>query len=464
MGLLTRIFGSKDIKNVQTPENGPSENDAAESDRQETARVPAAGIYKPEPSSAVPIQVSMEILKQLFPIRNLGEEELSAFAEDRQAEAYGPGSILFRRGDESSSVFFLLDGSVNMEVDEFLDYEVRAHTAKARFPLCGGKHYSATATARTDVQVLRVSPKIMARNVLIDAAAQNFIDPVDAAIPDSVRASRLFQAFCQHYREESLVIPSLPEVAMNVRRALAGNADIKEVVRIVEMDPAIAAKLVSVANSPLYLPISPVNSCKDAVLRLGLKATRNLVVSYSLRQIFQGKDAYIDQVLREEWKKSIYLSCLCFVLASENRLDAEEALLAGLICDIGAIPILYFSESFPREYWTPEDLRGLIAALRAQVGSYVLSLWDFSQELVDVPMVSEDWFYDSGPQLSVQDIVILSKLHACIGTVRVADVPQINSVPACGKLKDRKLSPKYSLKVLHDAQDKIAQAMHLFDA
>jgi HD-like signal output (HDOD) protein len=461
MGLLTRIFGSKDIKKDIKNEVAPA-SVAAESARREPAS--SGEVYKPEPSSAIPIQVDMEVLKQLFPIRNLGEEELTAFAEDRRAEVYGPGTVLFRRGDESFSVFFLLEGTVNMEVDEFLDYEVRAHTAKARFPLCGGKRYSATATAQTDVQVLRVSPKIMARNVLVDAAVQNLIDPVDPSIPENVRSSRLFQAFCQHYRDESLSIPSLPEVAMNVRRALAGNADIKEVVRIVEMDPAIAAKLVSVANSPLYLPISPVISCKDAVLRLGLKATRNLVVSYSLRQIFQGKDAYIDQVLHEEWKKSIYLSCLCFVLAAENRLDAEEALLAGLICDIGAIPILYFAENFPRQYWTPEDLRGLIAGLRGQVGAYVLSLWDFPQELVDIPMVSEDWFYDSGPNLNIQDIAILSKLHACIGTVKVADVPQINSVPACGKLKDHKLSPRYSLKVLHDAQDKINQAMRLFDA
>jgi HD-like signal output (HDOD) protein len=330
--------------------------------------------------------------------------------------------------------------------------------------LCGAKVYSATATALTDVQVLRVSPKIMARNVLVDAAAQNLIDPIDPSVPDELRANRMFQAFCQHYRDEKLQIPSLPEVAMNLRRALAGNADINEVVHIIEMDPAIAAKLVSVASSPLYLPTTPVRHCRDAVMRLGLKSTRNLVVSYSLRQVFQCKDAYINQMLHEEWKKSIYLSSLCYVLATANRLNAEEALLAGLICDIGVMPILYFAENFPREYWTQEDLQALVNALRGQVGSYVLSLWDFSPELVEIPLISEDWFYDASPELGMQDIVILSKLHACIGATRMSDVPQINSIPACAKLKDCQLSPKHSLKVLHDAQDKIAQAMQLFEA
>lgn len=454
MGLLTRLFGSK-VKTGKTPDlESP----------QALAGGDAIEVTRTAPSSRQPISISLDILKQLFPIRNLGEEELGAFALDRKAEAFGPGAILFQRGESSGSVFYLLEGTVLMDVGDGKSYEVRANTAKARFPLCSGKHYSATAHAQTDIQVLRVSPKIMSFNVSKDATARGLIDPAEAGIPEAVRSSRLFQAFCQHYRDEELKIPTLPDVAIKLRRALANNVEIKEVVRIVQMDPAIAGKLVRVANSPLYLPVTPINNCHDAVMRLGLTATRNLVVSYSLRQIFQCKDAYINQVLLDEWKKSIYISSLCWVLASANGgVNAEEAQLAGLISDIGSVPFLYFAENFPREYWTPEDIAQTLPHVRAPVGAFVLSRWDFPAELVAIPQLAEDWFHDSGAELRVSDIVVLSRLHAYIGTPRMYEVPAINSIPACGKLKDRQLSPEHSLNVLHEAKDKINQSLKLFE-
>jgi HD-like signal output (HDOD) protein len=449
MGLFTRLFGSRNTTGeAREPGEGAAE---------------PTGMRKKVPSARKPVPITLEVLKELFPVRNLGDEVLDAFADNREAEVFGPGSVLFQRGEPSDSVFYLLEGSVSMELGEGGSYEVQANTAKARFPLCSAKHYSATAVALTDIQVLRVSPKIMCGETSRNAVAQTAIDPLDARIPSDVRSSRLFQAFCQYYRDEELKIPSLPDVAIKLRKAVAQEADLDEVVKIVELDPAIAGKLVHVANSPLYLPARPISNCRDAVVRLGLTATRNLVVGYSLRQIFQCKDAYINQLLQDEWKKSVYLSSLCYVLASENGgVDAEEALLAGLVSDIGVTPFLYFAENFPREYWSPEDITLCLPWLHGPVGAFVLRRWDFHDEMVEIPLLAEDWFHDSGPELHLSDIVTLSKLHSYIGTPKMAELPSINSIPACGKLKDGQLSPEHSLNVLHQAKDKINQSLKLF--
>ncbi len=82
--------------------------------------------------------------------------------------------------------------------------------------------------------------------------------------------------------------------------------------------------------------------------------------------------------------------------------------------------------------------------------------------LVEIPLLAEDWFHDSSPELRVSDIVVLSRLHAYIGTPKMAELPAINSIPACGKLKNGQLSPEHSLNVLHVAKDKINQALRLF--
>jgi HD-like signal output (HDOD) protein len=140
----------------------------------------------------------------------------------------------------------------------------------------------------------------------------------------------------------------------------------------------------------------------------------------------------------------------------------EEALLAGLVSDIGVVPFLYFTENFPRDHWSAEEVTDIIPWIRGQVGALVLQRWDFPAELVQIPMASEDWLRDSGPELSLADIVILSKLHAYIGTPRFAELPAIDSIPARGKLRNGELSPEYSLKVLLDAKDKINQAIKTF--
>lgn len=451
MALFSRWLGRKsDISNVPQPEHRASGN------ADEGRFLPAA---------IEPMIVTAELLKQLFPIRTLEDEVLKAFAHQRPAEAYGAGTELFRRGEPVDSVFYLLKGVVRLESGDNKSIELNAATAKARFPLSSGKQHGASAFAVTDIQVLRVSPRIMHQPVANDTAVRLLLDPGADGIPENVRSNLLFRAFCQHFRDEELQLPSMPEVAVKFRQALNHDVSLNEVIGIVQMDPAIAAKLVRVANSPLYAPIKPINNCLDAVNRLGLIATCNLVVGYSLKQIFRSKNPDIGQLMMKEWKNSIYLSSLCWVLACENpEINAEEAQLAGLIADIGVVPLLNFAESFPPELWNLEDLKLIIPYAKAPAGSYLLERMDFSPELVEIPRLSEMWLLDRQAELTLADIVILSKLHACIGQHKMADVPIINSIPACGKIRDGRLSPEYSLNVLHEAKDRVGQLLKLFEA
>lgn len=444
MGFLNRIFGAK---GRQGEENAQAE----------------AGMHI-VPSHRPPVTVTLDTLRQLFPIRNLDDDELAAFALERKAEVYGPGSILFYLGNPADYAYYLLEGTVAMKVDGGKTYTVDADTAKARFPLCAGKRHTATAEALTDIQVLRVSAKIMALGSA-KHGAPHILDVHDPEIPALVRDSHLFQAFCQYYREEELHIPSLPEVAFKLDQAIRDDVGMAEVARIIQLDPVIAAKLVHVANSPLYLPARPIQTCHDAVNRLGLVATRNLVTGFALRQVFKCKDPYLAKVFLNCWKQSVYLSALCYVLATDNPgINREEALFAGLIADIGMIPFLYFADHCPRELWWPADVEAVIPHVRGPVGAYLLRHWDFPETLADMPLRAEDWYHDGGETLGLADIVILSKLHSYIGTPRMANLPAINAIPACGKLKDGRLSPEYSLQVLHEARDQIAQIMKFFDS
>jgi HD-like signal output (HDOD) protein len=228
------------------------------------------------------------------------------------------------------------------------------------------------------------------------------------------------------------------------------------------MDSAIVTKLIQVSNSPAYAPVNPITNCHDAVLRLGLEATRNLVMSISLKQLFKCENKQLMQSMESLWKKSLYLSSLSFVLASETKvINPDDALLAGLVADIGTIPLLHFAEENPSDHPDFKDIESAIPYLRAPVGSLVLHTLGFSKELSAIPHHAEDWFYDKGDKLTLTDIVILAKLHSYISAKKTEGLPYINSIPAYSKLKKGSLDANFSLMVLQKAQSRVNSTMRM---
>jgi len=259
-----------------------------------------------------------------------------------------------------------------------------------------------------------------------------------------------------------LRLPSLPDVAFKLKEAMKQDIGIKEAAEIIHVDPPIVTKLIQVANSALYATGSPITNCNDAIARIGLNATRNLVMSISLKQLFNSSNAELMKVMQTLWKNSLYVSSLSFVLAQEcSVINPEDALLAGLIADIGAIPLLYFAEQLSYESPTFEELETSIQYLSAPVGVLVLHTLGFSEQLINIPRNAENWLYDSGPEITLEDIVILAKLHSYFGAGKHRGLPYINSIPAYSKLQDGILNPNFSLSILNKAQNRINAAMRM---
>lgn len=458
--MFKRLFGfihSSTVAESQEPENygeAPQELPEGEAD-EEPEKAQAAWPSTP---------VDTEALDTFFPINAIGKDKCLTYVQDPHTWAMGPGSVLFEQGRPIESLYYLLEGSVSLYVYDDKIGDINADGNKLKYPLCSGKQFSVTARATTDIQFLRVAPELIAEHYSSEATTFN---PEDPNIPDFLQESQLFQTFCRAYRNGDLVIPTLPSITFQLRHALeAKGGGVNEVAEIVQMDPAIAGKLVQIANSVLYHPWKPFTNCKDAISHIGLKATRNFVLIQSLRQIFNCRNPRLNQLLKEEWRKSIYLSSLCWVLATEDGgVNAEEAQLAGLVSEIGSIPFLTSLAQLPQEQLTPHDIALAIPYVAPKIGMEVLKNWGFSDELAEIPLISENYFNDTCPHLKLSDIVILSKLHSHMGTPKMSSLPPINSIPAFGKLKDHHLCSddpmNFSLQVLSSAKEKVKAAESL---
>jgi len=410
-----------------------------------------------------PEPITVASLKQLIPIRNIHDDELNAFALENKSEVYAAKSILFKINEQASSALYLLEGQVQITVEGGESYKIESDSAKANFPLSSGRQHSGTAVALTDVRILRVSNRIMGSTTPRKSVVEFGDLFAEIEAPEEIRKSRLYEAFFQYYGQEHPTLPTIPDIASKLRKALNEDVPISKVVDIVQLDPAIATKLIQVANCPLYIAAKPVTSCREAVVRLGLNATRTLVTSITLKQLFKCKTIAIQQKSRKCWQQSVQLSCLCFVLASETKtVNPEDALLAGLICDIGMIPFLQFADNFPSDFFEPNEIDLVAPYIRGPAGSFLMDKWEFNEPLVSIPQNSENWYYNTDEEINLTDVVILSKLHSYIGTSTITNLPPINSIPACSKLADGTLSPEHSLNVLHHAKDRVKEAFSIF--
>ena len=408
------------------------------------------------PDNKISEEISFETLKQLIPIRNLSDDKLRSYALENKAEVLSAGEIIFSINEVSDTAIYLLKGIVSLSDGRSSEFETNSTDEKAKFPLSSGIKHTTTATAKSDVSILRVSKKIMSLN----SKAQHAFE---LEIPRQLNQNRLLQLFSQYFDEGELDIPSLPAIAINLRQAMEKEVGVDEVVQIVQLDPVISAKLIDVANCPLYVTAVPTKSCFEAVKKVGLNATRSLVISLSIKNIFKSDSVKIKQLLNDLWKNSLQISSLSSVLAAESKQKKpEEALLAGLVCDIGAIPFFNFIANLPAEYYDEEEIKQALPVVKSIVGASILKNWGFTEEFIQVALFSDDWFQDTEESLSYTDIVVLSRLHSKIGKKELAGVPPITSIPAASKLKNFELSPENSLRILHDAHDKINDTLRTF--
>lgn len=258
-----------------------------------------------------------------------------------------------------------------------------------------------------------------------------------------------------------LVLPTLPEVALKVREVVDDpDSSIGDLVKTIVSDPALSARLIQVANSPLMRAGRKIESVDAAVSRLGMRIVRDLATSMVMQQMFQATSDVTDKRLRELWEHSTEVAAICHALAGQfTKLNPEQALLAGLVHDIGAMPILTKAEDFPELLQDEKALDWVIRELHPRVGGAILRSWNFPPELVDVAEKHEDTGYNSAATDFV-DVVIVANLQAYLGTDHPLGQHDLSAVPAFAKLG---LSPDVNVIEMDETGDAIRETQQLLN-
>jgi diguanylate cyclase (GGDEF)-like protein len=193
-------------------------------------------------------------------------------------------------------------------------------------------------------------------------------------------------------------LPSPPGVALQIiALAQDPNATLGAAAHVIGMDPALSARLLRVANSPLYATRRRTETLAQAMAMLGLNATLSLALGFSLVHGLRGHNGTAE--LQERiWRRSVLAAMAARLLGQQANLKrAETLMLAGLLQDIGRLALL---QAMPEEYsalcarsdgnasllWLEREAYD---ADHADVGAWLARRWHLPDFLVDTIAGSE---------------------------------------------------------------------------
>jgi len=258
------------------------------------------------------------------------------------------------------------------------------------------------------------------------------------------------------FRAGKLEVPSLPEVAIKINKYVGDpNANTASMARIIQLDPALTAKLLQAANSVLYGGKGQVADCRTAIARLGMATTRNMVMSFALGQSFNIGSAVVRDIARTIWNKSSDVAAISYVLARVTMgMMPDKGLLAGLVHNIGAIPILRYVAEFPDLKSNRVLINDLVNRLSGKLGSLVLKQWSFDEELVNIPLEVLNSNYNPEGEADYVDIVIVANVHSQFGKDEQVG-PKLHELASIKKLPLFTIGPDASIELLYEAKEEI---------
>lgn len=192
------------------------------------------------------------------------------------------------------------------------------------------------------------------------------------------------------------------------------NSSAVDLTRIIENDPALTTRILSVANSPYYGFVKKISTVSHAVVVLGFREIQNIALSMSVVQLFNRRGS---EFVEKLWRHSFAVGVATRMIASYLNLKMEgKYFVGGLLHDIGKIFLSqYLHENFDRLLIAMEEKDNkytyhkleeqFFGVSHAEIGGKLLSTWMFPPEISDAVSFHHD------PSHAKIDTVFTSCVH-----------------------------------------------------
>jgi len=266
-------------------------------------------------------------------------------------------------------------------------------------------------------------------------------DPVATSRPkpEADRAFEFVQALVASLNAGTIELPSFPAVALRVCQVLNDeNASTDRIVRVLGAEPALAARLLRMANSVALNPLGQeVRDLKVAVLRAGLDVLRMAAITFALSQLSRAREYRgLEPELEAFWHRSTLVAATCYATARKvPEIRPEEAMLAGLLHGVGHLYIVCLARRHPVMSIYPDSTRQIAELWSAQVGKAILQSWSMPESLTAAIHAQEKRDRDPNTPVDLTDVLIVGKILADRLEQSAVALPDVRLVGSLDRLQ-----------------------------
>lgn len=402
-------------------------------------------------------------LRKFSPLNRLNDKQLILLVSHHEIKEFKKRATVVALGSSDNKEYFLIQGKLQLTANDGKRMEIEGGTDAAMRPVAHLQPRQYKVKVLEAATFLLIDWLVLAQFIR-EAPSENthLIDVQTSETDDPAELIRT--SFYQDLSSNNFNLPSMPVVASNIRDAMEDQAfSVRGMAKLINADPAMVVKVISASNSPIYRGTSKIQSSSDAVVRLGMETTRQLVEIYALRELFGSHLGKLQSRMQVLWEHSQKVGAIAYTLAKlTSAVNPEQALLAGLIHDVGVIPVLHYAGEHPELIRDACMLEQVIRELRGDLGEIMLTKWGWSDEMLSVVKHAEDWRYESGEdEPDLTDIVIIAQIHAWIGCSDKPYHPPMEKIWAFSKMKEVGLTPEKSIEMLIGAKEQTEQVRRL---
>jgi HD-GYP domain-containing protein (c-di-GMP phosphodiesterase class II) len=192
----------------------------------------------------------------------------------------------------------------------------------------------------------------------------------------------IFAQILQRFASGRISPPVMPRVVQELEIAVKlPNATAESLAAVIEKDAVVSLRLISMANSPVYRGQKEIRTVREAIPRMGLRETANVVTAIANKGLYESQIVTYRLLLDKMWSHSLAAAHAARLIGQRlGRDDADTLFLMGLTHDIGKVFLLraFADESQVRGM----DMKLLLAAVQDAhigIGTLMLRRWGFNE-------------------------------------------------------------------------------------
>ena len=402
----------------------------------------------------------LKTLRRLRPLARFKDEQLLAMLSSLEVKTARKSQLLMSMGCTREYYLFVLEGEVTLTAGDGRVNKTNYSTHDDLNPVAQIRPSMYDVHAVDRLNYLEIDKHFLTQFATAyesDEPPENFsVQEMDQGAELNTIAVQLFQ----DVMADKVSLPSLPDVAHRIQQVFSDpNVNGQMIAEILMTDPAITGKLIKVANSPVYQGLSSTNTLQSAIVRLGMDTTYKQVMAYAVNELFRSTSKLAADRMKQLWAHSRRVAAISRILAKKTGLfSQEQAMLAGLIHDLGVIVIVQYLQEEHAGLSDPDEIDMTINTMRAQVTSLLLRNWHFSEDVITVAEHCENWFRNEKEQPDLCDLVLVAQYHSYMGVMDMTSVPPISMIPAMNKLK---MDVNESMQLIQDSTREIREIERL---